>query len=63
MHGNMKNLLNQAAQTAEAYGALINEIKAASEAKERRISEGLQALLDLVADNDNSAPDHDPPSP
>ena len=63
MHGNMKNLLNQAAQTAEAYGALINKIKAASEAKEKRIGEGLLALLDLVADNDNSAPDHDPPSP
>lgn len=63
MHANMKNLLNQAAQTAEAYGALINEIKSANDAKENRIRLGLLALLDLVADNDNSTTDCDPPSP
>jgi modification methylase len=62
MHGNMKNLLNQAAETAEAYGTLINEIKATAYAKDNRIRVGLLALLDLVADNDNSTPEPGQPA-
>lgn len=57
MHANMKNILTELAEAFDAQNNLIEEMKAASQAKDEQFRQGLLALLSIYPSNDNGTPD------
>lgn len=56
MHANMKNILTELAEAFDAQNNLIEEMKAASQAKDEQFRQGLLSLLNIYPSNDNGTP-------